>query len=167
MNVHDWWDATVTASVHAGWFKGDVIEGTLLSKRIKALGNLYGKLAKLNDSIDFDSLPPTVIFAPPVDCGGYVKQAIFPTGTVFMYLAPTLEFDSQRDVDFTVAHEFAHVVLGHYANLGDVPSELPHEKQPHEIAADALAAKWGFPKRKSGMSGFGKMLNHHAKRKAA
>lgn len=148
------------ASIHAGWFSSDMIEGKSYSKRLTALGHLYKKLMDVDLP---ESLRPIIIFAPPVQHAGHVKQGTPPTGFVFMYLAPTLEFDSQRDVDHIVAHEFAHVLLGHYANLQkSVVAGLPHEKQPHEVAADALAAEWGFPRRERGMTGFAKLLNNPA-----
>ena len=43
----------------------------------------------------------------------------------------------QSEVDFTVAHEFAHIVLGH------APNRVPPGKRV-EKAANKLARKWGF-----------------------
>lgn len=69
---------------------------------------------------------------------------------VVVYLAPTLELDSQRVVDYTIAHELAHVFLGHH-RLDNTALQLQlsvpqYEDRPVEIAADALALKWGFQK---------------------
>ena len=161
MNINTWWDATVVASINAGWFDADFVRDKAVSKRLKALSNLHTKLWRLDKQIDFGSLPTVVIFAPTVREGGHVRPGILPTGALFMYLAPTLEFDSQPDVDHTVAHEFAHVVLGHCANSKHtVVDGLPHEQQPRELEADALASEWGFPRRKRGMSGFAKIFLH-------
>ena len=60
--------------------------------------------------------------------------------------------DNGGKVDFTVAHESAHIVLGHYT-LGATahPAVLPphsHEEAPSEQQADSLAESWGFKKPK-------------------
>lgn len=65
--------------------------------------------------------------------------------THYIYLAETLETYTQPEVDFTVAHEFAHIVLNHSVPkesfLNDVPS---YDEKLDERQADALAESWGF-----------------------
>ena len=83
---------------------------------------------------------------------------------VVVYLSPSLEFDSQRDVDHTVAHELAHIFLGHHLldNAQMKEHAEKHQDRPAEKAADELAATWGFPRRKRGKSGFVKMVEGYA-----
>jgi len=75
------------------------------------------KLAeRIPDGIAND-LPRIVVFAPnPDDYGLCIPlMAGDPSGAdAFIYLAPSLEHQSQDDVDFTVAHEFAHATLRHH-----------------------------------------------------
>jgi hypothetical protein len=59
-----------------------------------------------------------IMFAPsPRKCGEclpVVAARYLPTDThaQFMYLSPTLEKESQKSVNSTIAHEFAHACLG-------------------------------------------------------
>jgi hypothetical protein len=53
-----------------------------------------------------------------------------------IYLAPILESLDQAEVDFVVAHEFAHHRLGHHNYTDNTPAI--------EDEADALAESWGF-----------------------
>ena len=57
-------------------------------------------------------------------------------------LKRTLRHRSEAFVTWLIAHEFAHAHLRHG---GRTPGEDP------EIAADALAAEWGFPKPGKGL----------------
>jgi IrrE N-terminal-like domain len=57
---------------------------------------------------------------------------------VMVYLSPELEIESQEQVNFTVAHEFAHVVLRH-SPLCD-----SERGKKNEQMADDLAKEWGF-----------------------
>jgi hypothetical protein len=54
----------------------------------------------------------------------------------------------QSEVDFTVAHEFAHVSLGHQQpGATTVPPGAvvqSHEDVPFEQDTDGLAESWGF-----------------------
>lgn len=56
----------------------------------------------------------------------------------FIYLAPSLERRPQKSVDATVAHEFAHVLLGH-GEAVDLDDSLKQERD-----ADLLIQKWGY-----------------------
>jgi len=69
------------------------------------------KLAERIPESVVNDLPRIVVFAPnPHDYGLCVPlMAGDQDGAdAFIYLAPSLERQSQTDVDFTVAHEFAH-----------------------------------------------------------
>lgn len=104
-----------------------------------------------------DKLPlPLIVFAPSPNIRGeamafsQVACSVDQYGA-FIYLSPELERNSQRRVDNTVAHEFAHVVLGHHrhdcqAYLGKSKKFLRCKTKdlPGEKAADALIVKWGF-----------------------
>jgi len=56
-----------------------------------------------------------------------------------VYLSPELELESQEQVNFTVAHEFAHVVLKHSSLCWN-----PEQGKRDEQTADDLAKEWGF-----------------------
>jgi Zn-dependent peptidase ImmA (M78 family) len=71
------------------------------------------------------------IFTPETNTLG----SVFKHDDYVLYLRPTLFRSSQREIDFTVAHEFAHLVLGHLRRL-------PGRQVEKE--ANALARKWGF-----------------------
>src|SRR5450759_3565215 len=118
--------------IETGWFDYD------RSKTIEAMRKLSERIPDdvLND------LPPLTVFAPSTALLGHVTP--FGTGDrLFLYLAPKLEGKSQHEVDFTVAHEFAHIVLGHYKpgatthTAGAVVEK--HEDAPTEQDADHLA----------------------------
>jgi hypothetical protein len=75
-------------------------------------------------------------FAPAPWKNGQVYPRGFGGSNAVIYLSPTLEGLPQEEVDFIVAHEFAHANLGHDNYFGNIDSI--------EDEADALAAKWGF-----------------------
>jgi hypothetical protein len=65
----------------------------------------------------------------------------------FVYLAPGIERLSQARVDSVVAHEFAHVILGHGSPDGRAIHDAVPTKQadvPAEGEADRLVRLWGF-----------------------
>jgi hypothetical protein len=98
------------------------------------------KLAKRVDRKTLLSFPRCVIFAPALSATfrGYAWASDIP----YVYFSPTLEFNQQLEVDFTVAHEFAHMVLNHKPSL---QKDLKKgEGKAHERAADRLAESWGF-----------------------
>ena len=118
----NWFNNSLLPSVKRKW----VTEG----KRCQALTLLYRTIPDV-----LDRTPVTAIFAP--DAGGLYTQPA--DAEVIIYLAPELEIESQEQVNFTVAHEFAHVVLSHSFLCWDAK-----QGQSEEQAADALARKWGF-----------------------
>ncbi len=123
--------------IETGWFDYD------RHKTIEAMRKLSERIPEEV----LDNLPPLVVFAPSKAKLGEMK----PYGLgdrLLLYLAPQLESKPQKEVDFTVAHEFAHVVLGHY-KLGATahPSGVTvrrHGDAPSEQEADKLAESWGF-----------------------
>src|SRR6266566_9083152 len=76
-----------------------------------------------------------LVFAPSPNIYGQVYPGTLSSKT-FIYLAPSLEEQSQQEVDFTVAHEFAHAYLNHEQAARN-PSAI-------EDDADALVETWGF-----------------------
>jgi hypothetical protein len=60
-----------------------------------------------------------------------------------------LELETQEEIEFTIAHEFAHGYLGHHTRKQDkeYDTDIPWEDRPQEKAANDLAAKWGFYRR--------------------
>jgi hypothetical protein len=64
----------------------------------------------------------------------------------FIYLAPSLERQSQIEVDFTVGHEFAHPALRHHEakNLMSLSIEEAKKGWGSEVAANRLVAEWGY-----------------------
>jgi hypothetical protein len=106
---------------------------------------------------DLDKLPGDVIvFAPathnlgevfPLSLGGEGDEQ---TRGALVYLSPQLERKSQAEVDSTVAHEFARVVLGcHRSDYARniFPQSVEFKAQgdvPSEQDADALISHWGY-----------------------
>jgi hypothetical protein len=76
-----------------------------------------------------------LIFAPGSHLYGQLYPNL-PRDKALIYLAPHLEKESQSDVDFTVAHEFAHAHLGHSQSV--LNSDLIEDE------ADQLTVNWGF-----------------------
>jgi Zn-dependent protease with chaperone function len=116
-------------------------------KSVKALLTLCERLP---DEI-INEWPRIVVFAPdPNDrasCVGLMPSEP-DSGDTFIYLAPLLEELEQAEVDFTVAHEFAHAALRHHLpeNMGLSIEEAQkgYLNWDSEIAADKLAQGWGF-----------------------
>jgi hypothetical protein len=137
---------------------GDSVVTSLRDEWIKP-GKRFESVRHIHKKIGWDilnALPLMTICAPDLNHSGRVYQNT-PTG-LFVYLSPNLEFESQRTVDFTVAHEIAHVALGHH-EPGNEQMSLDasrHRDRPAELAADALAQSWGFSSTKR--SRFGKIV---------
>jgi IrrE N-terminal-like domain len=88
----------------------------------------------LDEDEVFDELDVTV-FAPSPEIFGQLHPGRL-CSKFFIYLSPVLEEQTQEQVNFTVAHEFAHACLSHeqyVLNPGTIEKD-----------ADALVAKWGF-----------------------
>jgi hypothetical protein len=118
----NWFNDSLLPSVKRKW----VTEG----KRCQALKILYRAIPDV-----LDQTPLTAIFAP--EAGGLCTGV--PFAEVMVYLSPELEIESQEQVNFTVAHEFAHVVLKHSPLCWN-----PEQGKRNERATDDLAKEWGF-----------------------
>src|ERR1019366_1110600 len=57
-------------------------------------------------------LPPIRVFAPAPVWGEVLRLPC--SGQVLLYLSSDLELLPQRCVNYVLAHEFAHIALGHY-----------------------------------------------------
>ena len=89
--------------IETGWFDYD---------RPKTIAAIEKLSKRLPEDVQ-DNLPPLVVFAPSAAKLGEFKP--FRLGDrLLLYLSPRLEAKPQSEVDFTVAHEFAHILLGHH-----------------------------------------------------
>lgn len=128
-----------------------------LDARPKTAKALIRLSERIPDSIVND-LPRIVVFAPnPDDYGSCIP--LIPSDSTsddaFIYFAPSLERQSQTDVDFTVAHEFAHAALRHHEPENLMTFSMDEAKKGYlewtsEVAADQLVTEWGYkiPKRR-------------------
>lgn len=141
-----WWKNSVEKSFVAGWLAKSVWKNKN-SRRYVALLKFRNRWR--SGKIRVCNMPERlVIFAPSESEAGHV--AVRTLDSIFVYLAPQLEFDSQRDADFAVFHEFSHIELGHL---------LPTDSREHiENQADLKAAEWGFPRRKRGRRIFSRLV---------
>jgi hypothetical protein len=132
MNRYQWFDAVVMPSIKSG----------LKGKRAEAVLQFWNKFSDDHEE-DFEKMVDITIFAPSLCTAGLATESF--KGR-FIYLSPTLEFESLPFIVHTVAHEFAHHFLGHVAADGNpLDVSLPHAERPHEIEANQRATFWGFP----------------------
>ena len=129
-----------------------------LDVRPKTAKALIKLAERIPDNIVTD-LPRIVVFAPnPDDYGSCIP--LMPSNSsgedAFIYLAPSLERQSQTEVDFTVAHEFAHAALRHHEPENLMTFSIDEAKKGYlewnsEVASDQLVAEWGYkiPKRRN------------------
>ena len=131
---------------------------TDLNERPK-LARAVQKLCKRMPDNTYENLPHLTVHAPPPGIFGEVRPT--PGHGLVIYFAPQLERESQKQNDFTVAHEFAHAALGHgtaewfsQSHTGDIDNGDLCEF-PCEYAADELAESWGYeiPKYRRGAWG--------------
>jgi hypothetical protein len=151
MNAQTWWDEVVLGSLAGAWMS----HGT---HRYRAISRVYEKLREIGFS--FEAFPPMVIFAPDFGTAGLTLGRTVPSNLVLVYLSPMLELEPRWDNDFTVAHEFAHVLLdgGKLRLWTAAELALPYRLRPDEVAADDLALQWGFRQRKRGDPSFIRLL---------
>lgn len=128
-----------------------------LDVRPKTAKALIKLAERIPDNIVTD-LPRIAVFAPnPDDYGSCIP--LMPSNSsgedAFIYLAPSLERQSQTEVDFTLAHEFAHAALRHHEPENLMTFSIDDAKKGYlewnaEVAADQLVAEWGYkiPKRR-------------------
>ena len=118
------------------------------TKTIKAMRRCFEQIPEAV----WDEMPRVMVFAPSADISGQVFPFAPRESGAMIYLSPALERKSQAYVDFTVAHEFAHVVRGHFLpdnnetklTLDQLKSMSNRKDVPSEISTDELAESWGF-----------------------
>jgi uncharacterized protein YjaZ len=103
----DAWEDFRYTYVETGWFNPH------RQKTLEAMHRFYEKVSQSDlDKLEEHSV---IVFAPsPAYLGQVMPGPVAFDAVVFVYLAPGLEKKNQAEVDFTVAHEFAHVLLGHF-----------------------------------------------------
>ena len=120
-----------------------------LDVRPKTAKALIKLAERIPDNIVSD-LPRIVVFAPNPDDYGSCTP-LMPSNSsgedALIYLAPLLERRSQTEVDFTVAHEFAHAALRHHEPESLMTFSIDEAKKDYlnlnsEVAADELVAAW-------------------------
>jgi len=140
-----WWKNSVEKSFVAGWLAKSVWKNRN-SRRYIALLKFRNRWRA--GKINVCNLPDMIIFAPSEAEAGHVARRTL-NHEIFMYLSPSLEFDSSRDVRHSVSHELAHIALGHL---------LPMDSREHiENEADLKAAEWGCGRRTHGKRIFSKL----------
>jgi hypothetical protein len=130
----DWYEQAITDGVKQGW-----IDRPGSRNRLNGLEEVHKRMPKEMQA----ALPPLVIFSPRLDAGGLTLRREMPLNSAFVYLSPTLEKEHCVDATWAVAHEFAHVALGH----GQYRLRTQEQVDADERAASDLALKWGVPKR--------------------
>lgn len=140
----DWYEQAVAEGVEQGW-----IDRTGSSHRLNGLEEVHKAMPKEMQA----ALPPLIIFSPGLDIGGLVLRRDLPPGFAFVYLSPTLEHELHINATWAVAHEFAHVVLGH----GHYRLRNQAQRDADEKAASDLADTW-VPKHNPEQSRFLKLL---------
>jgi Zn-dependent peptidase ImmA (M78 family) len=120
------WQECCYAYLETGWFDHDDRDKTVVAMR-----HLIERVPyQVFNDLD------VLVFAPSQHKFGQ----IYPFGGVqaktLIYLSPDLESQPQEEVDFTIAHEFAHAYLGH--------EQAARNASTIEDEADALAVSWGF-----------------------
>jgi hypothetical protein len=118
--------------IERGWW---VNRNPTIAKRFLALKMVYYKTRK-----HLDKLPPIAIVIQPLTNLAFVTRISRP----ILYLSPLLELERPKDVERIIAHELAHLVLGHAGQ--SVAAVDAHHLQ--EDPADNLTNSWGFGRRK-------------------
>ncbi len=129
--IDEWISTTLTESIV---FQPDP---QAVSKLEWAFRNVLRQLSEEELGRFMYEVDPTVLhFADPRLCGCIFHLP----ATNMVYLKPTLGNEGPCYVNCIVAHEIAHLMLGHQA-LGTSDEK---SKRQVEDEADALAATWGF-----------------------
>ena len=123
------WEEFSYQFIETGWFDYD--------DRVKTLA----AIRRVCERVPAETLEDlnVAVFAPSQHIFGQAYPAMGPvmSSKTLIYLSPDLEKQTQDDADFTVAHEFAHAVLGHGADWTKNGPGIEDE-------ADELTVKWGF-----------------------
>jgi len=126
------WQEFAYAYINSGWFD----DGR--PKTLRAMRTLCDRMPKS----DKERIPDVIIFVPSPDEWGAAIPWYTPGGgpephSQLIYLSPNLEGRSQRYVNATVTHEFAHAILDH----GGMVQRGDEYQQERE--ADMLIQEWG------------------------
>jgi hypothetical protein len=106
-----------------------------VESRAKTYAALKRVVPKLPEAAIPDNL---IVFAPGLHAGVTFSTVGDEVGKDYIiYLAPTLELESSEEIDFVIAHEFAHIVRN------KTQKRFPTEKEEEE-ATDQLAESWGI-----------------------
>ena len=141
----DWYEQAITYGVEQGW-----IDRSGSTKRLNGFEEVRQKMPKEMQAV----LPPLIIFSPHLYAGGATLRREIPLSYAFVYLSPALEKELCINATWAVAHELAHVVLGHgYYRLRNKAQVDADEK-----AASDLADTW-VPKHNPENSRFLKLLS--------
>src|SRR5579862_9181478 len=127
--MRDWFEQGVTDGIELGW-----IDRQGSKKRLNGLEIIHRVMPKEMQA----ALPPLIIFSPSLGTGGLVLRRNPPPEFAFVYLSPTLEHELHINATWAVAHEFAHLALGH----GHYRKRNPAEVAADEKAASDLADTW-------------------------
>jgi hypothetical protein len=143
--MSDWYEQAITYGIERGW-----IDRPGSKNRLNGLDEVRKKMPKAMQA----ALPPLIIFSPGLAVGGVTLRREIPLSYAFIYLSPTLEEERCINATWAVAHELAHVVLGH----GHYRLRNQAEVAADEKAASDLADTW-VPKHNPENSRFGRLLN--------
>lgn len=83
---------------------------------------------------------PSTLHAHPITAARFPNLHTHPGGKV-VYFSPLLFESSPERIRFTIAHEIAHVVLGHTDDFSPNAQEIAKRQ---EQEADEQAERWGF-----------------------
>lgn len=121
-----------------------------LSLIINVCERLKAKDEQITERIFFDIefiiIKPIEDFGSPN--GGLTTQTYFkckPSRRMFVIFNPNFIYNDNVTLYFALAHEFAHVYLGHPLIVDNIEGkELSDLKNEHEYEASKLAYEWGF-----------------------
>lgn len=102
----------------------------------RVLGQMPLRDLRRLSELEFWFLAPDRLFGRTTRMGHSVHQ-----GERIVFLSPELLGEQQQDISAVIAHELAHVLLGHEEEAS--PDARP-EAENSERDADALIRDWGF-----------------------
>jgi hypothetical protein len=150
--MSDWYEQAVADGKQREW-----IDEADSGRRLLALAKIHKRIKELDPESD-RSMPPLIIFSPPLRIGGLHRRATALVEFAFVYLSPLLEYESNDACTFQVAHEIAHAVLavtGRRKYGPRTPAEVDNDE---EAASNLVVEKWKLPKIKNDERRFLKLL---------
>jgi len=145
MNSVTW----INECVHTSTVRGGI---RTFGKRFSAIRAFARKIDDREDGGQIFARIRVLIWAPPLMLHGEaisIYHRFRGLGRHLVYLSPLLELEKQNFVNQVVAHEFAHIYLGHLDGKGVVKTEAMHgagslTEMRRELEADTIASDWGF-----------------------